>query len=239
VQTVTRRGGPVERGRELAAIESCAHQLREPERDRVRTSDPGDPCANWSSSDSLGFPSSMLPGDYSNSRGAVDMGLSGPGPDAGANARAPDWMRSGSSARTAREPTSNIQHPTSIPRGAGNVPDETALAADVVFPAASAYEKSGTVTNVCGEAQRLKKGLETMGTKPDLEIIGLIAKEMGLAPLMGPWLPDVVAKEMRVGQAISLPHHPIRSSHDTLFTSGTLGRYSKVLHAVMEGRGAR
>jgi NADH-quinone oxidoreductase subunit G len=116
-------------------------------------------------------------------------------------------------------------------------PTETARAADVVFPAASAYEKSGTVTNVCGEVQRLKKGLETMGTKPDLEIIGLIAKEMGLAPLMGPWLPDVVAKEMRVGQAISLPHHTIRSSHDTLFTSGTLGRYSKVLHAVMEGRG--
>jgi len=32
---------------------------------------------------------------------------------------------------------------------------------------------------------------------------------------------------------------PVSSSHDTLFTSGTLGRYSKVLHAVMEGRGRR
>jgi len=28
---------------------------------------------------------------------------------------------------------------------------------------------------------RLKKGLQAMGTKPDLEIIGLIAKEMGFA----------------------------------------------------------
>ena len=32
---------------------------------------------------------------------------------------------------------------------------------------------------------------------------------------------------------------PIRSSHDTLFTSGTLGRYSKILHNVMEGREAQ
>ena len=69
---------------------------------------------------------------------------------------------------------------------------ETAQAADVVFPASSAYEKSGTVTNVCGEVQRLKKGLQYMGTKPDLEIIGLIAKEMGMAPVVGPWIPDTV-----------------------------------------------
>ena len=40
---------------------------------------------------------------------------------------------------------------------------ETAQRADVVFPAASAYEKNGTVTNVCGEVQRLKAGLKVMG----------------------------------------------------------------------------
>ncbi|HYS46120.1 MAG TPA: hypothetical protein VEM35_06760, partial [Rhizomicrobium sp.] len=100
----------------------------------------------------------------------------------------------------------------------------------------------GTVTSVCGEAQRLREGLRAMGTKPDLEIIGLIAKAMGLAPLMGPWLPDAVAAEIRKNgrQAISLPHpSAIRSSHNTLFTSGTLGRYSKILHNVMEGRGPR
>ena len=119
---------------------------------------------------------------------------------------------------------------------------ETAAVANVVLPASSAYEKAGTVTNVCGEVQRLREGLRAMGTKPDLEIIGLIVKEMGLAPLMGPWLPDAVAAEIRKNgrQAISLPHtSPIRSSHDTLFTSGTLGRYSQVLHNVMEGRGPR
>ncbi len=53
------------------------------------------------------------------------------------------------------------------------------------FPAASAYEKNGTVTNVCGEVQRLKQAINVMGTKPDLEIFGLIAKEMGLASWPG------------------------------------------------------
>ena len=84
---------------------------------------------------------------------------------------------------------------------------------------------------------------------------------MGLAALVGPWLPDTVFEEIRrtvhgynipgpllaAAQtaavngriAASIRPEPIRSSHDTLFTSGTLGRYSKVLHQVMEGRGNR
>ena len=56
---------------------------------------------------------------------------------------------------------------------------ETAKRADVIFPAASAYEKDGTFTNVTGEVQQLKRAAKTMGAKPDLEIFGLIAKEMG------------------------------------------------------------
>ena len=51
---------------------------------------------------------------------------------------------------------------------------ETARRADIVLPAASAYEKSGTVTNVCGEVQKLKQALKVMGAKTDLEIFGLI-----------------------------------------------------------------
>ena len=45
---------------------------------------------------------------------------------------------------------------------------ETAKRADVIFPAASAYEKNGTVTNVCGDVQKLSRGPKTMGTKSDL-----------------------------------------------------------------------
>ena len=72
---------------------------------------------------------------------------------------------------------------------------ETAKQADIVLPAASAYEKNGTVTNVCGEVQRLKQAIKVMGTKTDLEIFGQIAKEMGLN--LGIWLPDKVFEEIR------------------------------------------
>src|ERR1019366_5520917 len=63
---------------------------------------------------------------------------------------------------------------------------ETAKQADIVLPAASAYEKNGTVTNVCGEVQKLKQAIKVMGTKTDLEIFGQIAKGMGLN--LGIWL---------------------------------------------------
>ena len=53
------------------------------------------------------------------------------------------------------------------------------------FPAASAYEKDGTVTNVTGEVQQLKRAAKTMGAKPDLEIFGLLAKEMGARRFSG------------------------------------------------------
>ena len=120
---------------------------------------------------------------------------------------------------------------------------ETAKQADIVLPAASAYEKNGTVTNVCGEVQRLKQAIKVMGTKTDLEIFGLIAKEMGLN--LGIWLPDKVFEEIRktrarlrtsaavlaIGGAVpTLPLNgrvaalpgTIQSAGDTLFTSGTL-----------------
>ena len=37
---------------------------------------------------------------------------------------------------------------------------ETAFIADVVLPAANAYEKSGTFTNTCGDVQLVKKAGE-------------------------------------------------------------------------------
>ena len=137
---------------------------------------------------------------------------------------------------------------------------ETAQRADVIFPAASAYEKHGTVTNVCGEVQRLKTGLQIVGTKPDLEIIGLIGKEMGVD--VGVWSADKVFEEIRSnvhGYNIPLPSiasggaaqtmpvngrvpvsaRPdlIQSARDSLFTSGSLGRYSKTLNSVLESPG--
>lgn len=138
---------------------------------------------------------------------------------------------------------------------------ETAQRADVVFPAASAYEKDGTVTNVTGEVQRLAKALAKMGTKPDLEIIGHLVKEMGVKAFLAA-KPDAVFEEIRRvvhgynvplpviatgGAAQTLPLNGgvpgaadisrpgvVASSRDTLFTSGSLGRYSKTLNTVLE-----
>jgi NADH-quinone oxidoreductase subunit G len=128
----------------------------------------------------------------------------------------------------------------------------------VIFPAASAYEKDGTVTNVTGEVQRLKRGLSKMGTKADLEILGHLAKEMGVNTL-GAAKPDIVFEEIRRkvhgynvplpvitsgGAAQTVPLNGrvpvelrpelVQSARDTLFTSGSLSRYSKTLNAVLE-----
>ena len=141
--------------------------------------------------------------------------------------------------------------------------DETAARADVVFPSASAYEKNGTVTNVTGQVQRLKSAIKTMGAKADLEILGLIGKEMGLATMLGAWSHDSVFKEIHAsvhgynvplpvlltgGAAstspvngpvkVDVPIDEIRSAGDTLFTSGSLGRHSKLLTSVPEFPGA-
>lgn len=221
---------------------------------------------------SLGIPVKYLClVDYSNSRGAIDMGLvpellpgykpSGqPGMTVDEMLAAPDidvfWVVGANPLEGSGKP----------PAGAFVVVQElflteTAAAADIVFPASSGYEKTGTVTSVTGEVQRVKKAVQAMGTKPDLEIIGLIAKEMGEAQTMGPWLPDKVFAEIREKVAgyhvpmsvvaaggatqtaplngrIPVAERPdlIRSSHDGLFESGTLGRYSKILNSVLEGR---
>ncbi|HEY2012207.1 MAG TPA: molybdopterin-dependent oxidoreductase, partial [Bryobacteraceae bacterium] len=141
---------------------------------------------------------------------------------------------------------------------------ETAQQADVVLPAGSAYEKNGTVTNTTGEVQQLTRAINTMGAKPDLEIMGFIAREMGVAPTLGPWTPEAVFQEIRKnvrGYDIPLPviatggaaqtmpvngripveNRPdlVHSDHNGLFASGTLGRYSKVLNSVVESRSSR
>lgn len=138
---------------------------------------------------------------------------------------------------------------------------ETARLADLVLPSASAYEKSGTVTNVCGEVQRLKRAAKVAGAKTDLEIVGLIAKELGIN--LGIWQPEKVFEEIRTtvhgynvpvavlasgGATATVPVNgrvpvaskpdAIQSANNTLFTSGTLGRYSKLLNSVMEAPGA-
>ena len=58
-------------------------------------------------------------------------------------------------------------------------PTETTEAADVVLPATSFAEKSGTVTNTCGQVQILKKTMRKAGTRSDLEILLALARLLG------------------------------------------------------------
>jgi NADH-quinone oxidoreductase subunit G len=137
---------------------------------------------------------------------------------------------------------------------------ETARHADVVFPAASVYEKNGTVTNVTGEVQKLSRGPKTMGAKSDLEVLFLLAKEM--RENIGSSKPEDILREISTsvrGYNLSFPilqtgspfptiplngrvefeSNPdlIRSTGNTLYTSGTLGRYSQMLNSVLEAPG--
>jgi NADH-quinone oxidoreductase subunit G len=57
---------------------------------------------------------------------------------------------------------------------------ETAALADVVLPAASLYEKSGTVTNTYGDLQVVKKAADRAGAKAGLEILVRLAGAMGV-----------------------------------------------------------
>jgi len=222
--------------------------------------------------DSLGIPVKYVClVDYSNSRGAADMGLL-PDLEPGYHPAAHPGLALDQMLATADLDVLWVvganplkRHKLAAASAFIVVQEmfltETAQRADVVFPAASGYEKTGTVTNVCGQVQQLKAGLKWMGSKPDLEIMRLLAKEMGAN--IGIWKPENVFAEIRAsirGYNVPLPliatggasqtaavngrvpvtSRPelIESARDTLFTSGSLGRYSKMLSAVIESPGA-
>jgi NADH-quinone oxidoreductase subunit G len=210
--------------------------------------------------DSLGIPVKYVClVDYSNSRGAFDMGLIPR--DGGLSweqmLAADDldvlWVVGANPFKNAR-----LNSKKAFVVVQDLFMTKTAHQADIVLPAASAYEKNGTVTNVCGEVQKLRPAVKVMGAKTDLEIFGLLAKEMGLN--LGIWTPNKVLEEIRKtvhgynvplpvletggaalttplnGHVASLPGQ-IQSAQDTLFTSGSLTQYSKILNEVMESPG--
>ena len=175
---------------------------------------------------------------------------------------------------------------------------ETAVIADIVLPTANAYEKSGSITNTCGDMQLVKKAGEVSGTKPDFEMIVRIADAMGadihklvpfgggvradmgqsrgaqsgevdrhavwlenqgLEPKLSPLDPMAILDEIQrlvpgydvsrsnllagnsehtslatSGPGVAHKSESIEPANDTLFTSGTLGRYSRALKSVVE-----
>jgi NADH-quinone oxidoreductase subunit G len=180
---------------------------------------------------------------------------------------------------------------------------ETAAVADVVLPAASLYEKSGTVTNTYGDIQMVRKAADRPGVKPDFEILVRLAGAMGvdvaslvpfskrgatgdlgqsrgaqageadrhavwleangLEPNLSPFDPLALLDEIerlvpgytldRINLFAGNDVHTepkaaagfvpvgmladpslVVPAHDTLFTSGTLGRYSSTLRQLDE-----
>jgi len=137
-------------------------------------------------------------------------------------------------------------------------PTETTEMADVVLSATTFAEKSGTVTNTCGQAQALKKTMRKAGTNSDLEILLALARLLGqrwnyqtaddvtreiIAKVPGYALP---LPSLLVGRAVATRPEGtpgelegaglVFSSRDTLFTSGTLSRYSWALNSVDEAK---
>jgi NADH-quinone oxidoreductase subunit G len=266
--------------------------------------------------------------DYANSRGAADMGLypdllPGYHPTAGNSQFHQEWgeipqaagldldgmVESGKAGKlkalyvVGSNPVGRLDlDPFAFSRSFVVVQDmfltETAVMADVVLPAANAYEKSGTFTNTCGDLQLVKKAGEVTGTKSDFEMMVRIADAMGfdvrklvpfgggtyadmgqsrgaqsgeadrhavwleahgLEPKLSPFDPTAILDEIQrlvPGYDVSrmnllagnsqhtslteagpgVAHRPecIAPANDDLFTSGTLGRYSRTLKSVME-----
>jgi NADH-quinone oxidoreductase subunit G len=148
-------------------------------------------------------------GDHSNSRGAADMGLfpdllpgyipvatpgafaeysnlpSEPGKSLPQMIDAAAAGSLGALLVVGANPVSRAKlNPAALQRTFLIVQDlfltETAALADVVLPAASLYEKSGTVTNTFGDIQIVRKAADRAGVKPDFEILVRLAGAMGV-----------------------------------------------------------
>jgi NADH-quinone oxidoreductase subunit G len=144
-------------------------------------------------------------------------------------------------------------------------PTDTSRPADIVFPAASAYEKDGTVTNTAGEIQALRKAAEVMGTRSDFDLLRILSHQLanvGVGKAFHYRTPHAVFEEIRKAvQGYDVAHaglltggaelthtHVSRNGHapydvpvgvirpaqDTLFTSGTLGRFCTMMDSLSE-----
>ncbi|HET9804891.1 MAG TPA: NADH-quinone oxidoreductase subunit NuoG [Candidatus Acidoferrum sp.] len=144
---------------------------------------------------------------------------------------------------------------------------ETAKQADIVFPAASAYEKDGTVTNTSGEIQSLHRAAEVMGARSDFDLLRILSHQLekqGLGKafhykhasgvfeeirkavpgydvevtglLTGAAEPAQIAVKKNGHVPYDVPVGLIKSAQDSLFTSGTLGRYLQAIESVPEAK---
>jgi len=244
----------------------------------------------------------MALGDYSNSRGAADMGmlpdrLPGYAPitDAAERARfGKIWgvelpAAPGLSARAMMDAAATGKLKALYVVGANPVktfgitqPDrlaglellvvhelfltETAQRADVVLPAASSYEKDGTLTNTAGELQMTHRAIDPQGPRSDFDLIRIISHQLGMLGVGSPIrlrTPDAALEEIRqnvagydfpvsnllaggselscasgkfVEPGYDVPPGTVFSSQDFLFSCGTLGRFCSKLTSANEAK---
>src|ERR1700690_204953 len=87
---------------------------------------------------------------------------------------------------------------------------ETAQRADVVLPAASTYEKDGTLTNTAGEVQMTHRSIDPQGPRSDFDLIRILSHQLGMLGLGSPIrlrTPEAAFDEIRQNVAgYSLSH---------------------------------
>ena len=88
---------------------------------------------------------------------------------------------------------------------------ETALRADVVLPAASTYEKDGTLTNTAGEVQMTHRSVDAQGPRSDLDLLRILSHQLSMLGLGAPIrlrTPEAAFDEIRqhvAGYGLSYP----------------------------------
>jgi len=143
---------------------------------------------------------------------------------------------------------------------------ETAQRADVVLPAASTYEKDGSLTNTAGEVQLTHRSIDPQGPRSDFDLLRILSHQLAMLGLGTPIrlrTPEAAFDEIRQhvagydlsrsnllagGSELALasgkapdaayeaPAGAVFSSQDYLFTSGTLGRYCSRLISTNEAK---
>ncbi len=143
---------------------------------------------------------------------------------------------------------------------------ETARHADVVFPAASSYEKDGTLTNTAGEVQMTRRSIDPQGPRSDFDLIRILSHQLGMLGCGTPIrlrTSEAAFDEIRQNVAgynlsfasllaggaelstpaaksaepsYDVPAGAVFSANDYLFTSGTLGQYCSKLTSTDEAK---
>ena len=143
---------------------------------------------------------------------------------------------------------------------------ETAQRADVVLPAASTYEKDGSLTNTAGEVQLTHRAIDSQGPRSDYDLLRILSHQLSMLGLGTPIrlrTAEAAFAEIRqhvpgydlspaallaggselatpASKAPEVAYEPpagaVFSSQDYLFTSGTLGRYCSRLTSTNEAK---